>query len=141
MSTNGHSLTTSNLQMIYWRMGTSSCNSRYPHDPCWMGTMWPSNMASKSSVTIFLTSRPRWNCIIAPGGLSSRKGRWGGYQHMQPPLGPSGCPPGSWPLSGISKTPTTHIYTWQPENCVYECHPKIHAIMEPLLMKSGAGAW
>jgi len=54
----------------------------------------------------------------------------GGYQPLVPPAIP---PPGSF-QPPPPRTPT-QPYNWRPANWVDECHPKIVAVMEPLLTK------
>jgi hypothetical protein len=68
-----------------------------------------------------------------PGPYYLGKSGGSGYQPLLPPSGPPVPPPGTWqqPLP----KPPSQPYNWQPANFNNEHHPKIAAMMEPLLMK------
>jgi len=83
-------------------------------------------MASKFNDTTSHLSGERRILPYHPG-----KSGGGGYQPLLPPATP---PPGTWSQPPPPKT-LTQAYNWRPANWVNECHPKIAAMMEPLLAK------
>ncbi len=68
---------------------------------------------------------------VPHGGYYPGKGGGGSYQPLQPP--PGGPPPWQQPPLKHPAQP----YKWRPDNWVNERHPKIQAMMEPLLVKFG----
>ena len=98
----------------------------------WRATSCQSNMASKFNGTTSHRNGGHQNLnIIAPQLPTTRASpAAGGYQPLVPPAIP---PPGSFEPPP-PKTPT-QPFNWRSANWVDECHPKIAAVMEPLLTK------
>jgi hypothetical protein len=68
-----------------------------------------------------------------PGPYYPGKSDRSGYQPLLPPSSPQVPPPRPWPQP-LPKPPT-QPYNWRPANFNNERHPKIAAMMEPLLTK------
>jgi len=106
-----------------------TCNSRHLR---WKVTSCQSNTASKFNYTTFHRSGGSRN-LSTPPPLPYHPGKsgGGGYQPLVPPATP---PPGMWSQPPPPKT-LTQPYNWHPANWADERHPKIAAMMEPLLTK------
>jgi hypothetical protein len=68
-----------------------------------------------------------------PGPYYPVKSGGSGYQPLLPPTGPQVPPPGMRPQP--PPKPPSQPFNWRPANFNDERHPKIAAMMEPLLMK------
>ncbi len=68
-----------------------------------------------------------------PGPYYPSKSGGGGYQPLMPPSGPPVPPPGTWQPPPTKPPPQP--FNWQPANFIDKHHPKITAMMEPLLTK------
>ncbi len=78
----------------------------------------------------WVTPEPQY---APPGPYYPVKSGGSGYQHLLPPSGPQVPPPGTWPQP--PPKPPSQPYNRRPANFNNEHHPKIAAMMEPLLTK------